>query len=379
LLTNPKRYAILKEVGRQNLKRLKILLLLSLILLLISGCSKKVRQEEKGAEALPPEKTEGKAVERGEPSRNKGKVLHMYTALDTNESIIYIPAFEKETGIDVKWVRLSGGEVLARVRNEKNNPQVGMWFGGSSPDFIAAKEEGLLAPYKPKVNFPFPKGTIDPENYWTGFYFGGIGFASNTEILKRRNLSPPTSWSDLIKPEFKGEIGISYAYTSGTAFTILATLVQLMGEEAAFKYIKKLDRNIHHYNKSGSACVTQVGLGEIGVGIAFSHDILKKGPSKGYPVVLTFPQEGTGYEIGAMALVQGGPDHEQAKKFIDWALSVKAQNLMKEWFRIPLNPRAEVVKGAVTAKEMNLIDFDAVKAGREKRGLIERWREITRQ
>ena len=125
------------------MKRLKILLLLSLILLLISGCSKKVRQEEKGAEALPPEKTEGKAVERGEPSRNKGKVLHMYTALDTNESIIYIPAFEKETGIDVKWVRLSGGEVLARVRNEKNNPQVGMWLEAHHPILLPLKKKGF--------------------------------------------------------------------------------------------------------------------------------------------------------------------------------------------------------------------------------------------
>jgi len=65
--------------------------------------------------------------------------------------------------------------------------------------------------------------------------------------------------------------------------------------------------SIIHYNKSGSACVTQVGFGEIGVGLTFSHDIVKKGPSRGFPVVLSFPKEGTGYEIGAIALTKRWP------------------------------------------------------------------------
>ena len=85
---------------------------------------------------------------------------------------------------------------------------------------------------------------------------------------------------------------MAYAYTSGTANTLLAAIVQLMDEETGFDYIAKLDRNVHHYNRSGSACVTQVGFGEVAVGIAFSHDIVKKGPAKGYPVVLSFPEGG---------------------------------------------------------------------------------------
>jgi len=312
-------------------------------------------------------------------AKSTGKTLHLYSALDTNEAKIYIRAFEEETGINVRWVRMSAGEVLTRVRSERNNPQMGLWFGGPSPEFIAAKQDGLLAPYKPNIDFELPPGTFDEYYYWTGFYFGALGFACNTEILNRKSLAPPTSWHDLLKPEFKGEIGVAYAYTSGTSYTILATLVQLMVEEEAFDYIAKLDKNIHHYNKSGSACVTQVGFGEIGVGIAFSHDIVKKGPSKGFPIVLSFPNEGTGYEIGAIALIKDGPDQAEAKTFIDWILSVKAQNLMQKWFRTPLHPKAEVAEGAVTADKVNLIKFDAIWAGKNKRRLIERWREITAQ
>ena len=308
-----------------------------------------------------------------------GEVLHLYTALDTNEAKIYIRAFEEETEIPVRWVRLSAGEVLVRIRSERINPQVALWFGGPSPEFIVAKREGLLVPYTPHIDFDPPTGTFDAGHYWTGFYFGAIGFASNTEILARKGISPPTSWYDLVKPELKGEISMAYAYTSGTANTLLAAIVQMMGEDAGFDYIGRLDRNVHHYNRSGSACVTQVGFGEVGVGIAFSHDIVKKGPAKGYPVVLSFPKEGTGFEIGAMALVKGGPNQVAAKRFMDWALSVRAQNLMQKWFRTPLNPNAEVAEGAVTADKVKLIEFDPTWAADHRQRLVERWREVTAQ
>ena len=312
-------------------------------------------------------------------AESSGEALHLYTALDTNEAKIYIRSFEAETGIEVRWVRLSAGEVLVRIRSERANPQVALWFGGPSPEFIVAKREGLLAPYAPRIDFEPLPGTFDEAHYWTGFYFGAIGFASNTEILGRKGLSPPASWYDLLKPEFEGEISVAYAYTSGTANTLLAAIVQMMGEDAGFDYIARLDRNVHHYNRSGSACVTQVGFGEVGVGIAFSHDIVKKGPAKGYPVVLSFPKEGTGFEIGAMALVKGGPNQVAAKRFMDWALSVQAQNLMQKWFRTPLNPDAEVAQGAVTADNVKLIEFDSIWAAEHRQRLVERWREVTAQ
>lgn len=303
-------------------------------------------------------------------------VLRMYTALDPNEAKVYIEAFEKDTGIDVEWVRLSAGEVLTRLRAEANNPQVSMWFGGPSQEFIAARDLGLLTPYASPVGKPFLEGNLrDPNNYWSGFYFGAIGFGSNTEFFEERNLPYPTSWQDLLRPELRNNISLAYPYTSGTAYTVLATLVQLMGEEEAFAYWDKLSPNIHHYNSSGSACVTQAGLGEIAVGIAFSHDVIVKGVDKGYPVKLTFPEEGTGYEIGAMALVKGGQEHDLAKRFIDWMLSKKGQDLMKVWFRIPLNPEAEVVEGAAKAEDVTLINFDEVWAGQNKERLIERWRD----
>ncbi len=307
-----------------------------------------------------------------------GSVLHAYTALDANEAKLYIEEFEKETRVHVKWVRLSSGEVLTRLRNEKNNPQVSVWFGGPFTDFIAAKKEGLLLPYEPKINFKLPEGGYDHEHYWTGISFGAIGFVSNKEILQRKKLVPPESWDDLLKPAFHNDISMAYAYTSGTAYTILAALAQMKGEEAALKYFRALNKNIHHYNKSGSACVAQVSLGEIAVGIAFSQDILKKGIGKGFPVTMTFPKEGTGYEYAAMALLKSAPEVQLGKKFMDWMLGEKAQKIMVDSYRFPLNKNAAKNMKLKTSA-YKLISFDAEKAGNEKKTLIEKWREVTAQ
>ncbi len=302
------------------------------------------------------------------------QVLHIYSALDTAETQLYIPEFEKDTGIKVEWVRLSSGEVLARLRAEAKNPQVSVWFGGPSQDHIAGKKAGISAPYKPPLDWNLPDNAHDPDWHWVGFYFGAIGFGSNTDFLKKAGVPAPTSWDDLLKPAFKGQIAIAFPYTSGTSYTVLATLVQMMGEDKAFDYWKKLHANIHHYDKSGSAPVTQAGLGEVGIAVSFSHDLIAKGSAKGYPIISTFPKEGTGYEIGGISLIKGGPEPEVAKKFVDWALSVRAQSLMQQWFRIPLNPKAEVAKGAVKADQVKLINFDAVKAGEDRDRLIKRWR-----
>lgn len=305
------------------------------------------------------------------------KVLHIYSSLDAKESAYYIKDFEQKTGIDVKWVRLSAGETLARVMAEKTNPQASVWFAGPSPEFIVATHQGLLEPYQPKLEFKMSDEYRDKSWNWVGFYFGAIGFASNSDFLKKNGIESPKSWDDLLNPVFKGHISMAYPYTSGTSYTVISTLLQKFGEEKGWELIRRLNSQIHHYNKSGSAAVTQVGIGEIGVGISFSHDILKKGKGAGYPVELSFPTEGTGHEIGGMALIKGGPEPELGKLFIDYFLSLEAQNMLKDFYRVPLHPQAKITPEMVSASEIKLIKFDTQKAADEQSTVLKKWRAVT--
>lgn len=311
------------------------------------------------------------------PSSRTG-ALHLYTAFGAKEALLYIEAFQKETGVPVQWVRLSSGELLTRVRNERERPQASVWFGGPFTDFILATQEGLLSPVHPRLTYPMPPGGADPELHWMGISVGAIAFASNREILTRRKLSPPKSWKDLLSPSFRGEVSMAYPYTSGTAYTILASLMEALGRERALQFFQALDRNIHHYNKSGSACVTQAALGEVGVCIAFTQDILQKGVSKGFPVVMTFPKEGTGYEFAGVAMLRGAPEPERAKRFIRWILSKSGQKLMPSAHRIPVDPEISLPQSIPSLRQIHLFPFDAELAGEKKRAWVDLWRRATR-
>jgi iron(III) transport system substrate-binding protein len=305
-----------------------------------------------------------------------GKVLHMYTAFDTEEAKYYIDIFEKETGIDVEWVRMSSGEVLARVEAEAANPQASMWHAGSNTSHINAASKGLLEPYKPNTDFELIDILHAEDWAWTGFYTGAIGFVSNVNFLKEHNVEAPTSWSQLLDPAFEDNIAMAYPYTSGTAYTTYATLVQMIGMEKTLDWWEEFDKHsIHQYTKSGTGCIAMAGLGEVAVGIAFSHDIMAKGINKGYPVVMTFPEEGTGYEVGGLSLIKGGPEPELAKQFIDWCYTVEAQDLFQKYNRLPVNPKATVKEGSVTLDQVKLIDYDHILAGQSKDEWITAWRD----
>ncbi len=308
--------------------------------------------------------------------RQEQQVLRIYTAFDTEEAQLYIQAFEEETGIDVEYVRMSSGEVLARVEAEANNPQASVWHAGSNTSHINAASKGLLEPYEPDIDFELGSELHADDWAWTGFYTGAIGFITNTEFLEENNAEAPTSWDDLLDPVFENNVSLAFPYTSGTAYTTWATRIQQLGLEDALDWWEEFDQqSIHHYTKSGTGSIPQVGLGEIAVGIGFSHDILAKGVNQGYPVKMTFPEEGTGYEVGGLSMIKGAPQPELAKQFIDWCFSVQAQNLFQDYNRLPVNPEAEVAEGSVTLDQVNLIDYDHVWAGENKDEFVEAWRD----
>ncbi|MCF7941584.1 MAG: ABC transporter substrate-binding protein [Spirochaetia bacterium] len=303
------------------------------------------------------------------------ETLHVYTAFDTEEAQYYIDAFTASTGIKVDMVRMSAGEVLARIEAERSNPQASVWFGGSNTSHINAASKDLLMSYEPDLDFDLPSNFHAEDYSWNGFYTGAIGFVTNTAFLEEHGLEAPQSWEDLLDPVYEGNIEMAYPYTSGTAYTTWATRIQMLGLEGALDWWEEFDKNMHMYTKSGSACIARAGLGEVAVGIGFSHDILAKGINQGYPVVLSFPKEGTGYEVGGVSMIKGAKQVEEAQIFIDWTFTVEAQNLFQKYSRLPVNPAATVAEGAIRLSDIELIDYDAVKHGLNKEANVKAWRD----
>jgi iron(III) transport system substrate-binding protein len=289
--------------------------------------------------------------------------------------------FSKRSGIKVLQVRKATGEAMAQIKAESENPKTDIWWGGTGDPFLQAAEDGLLSEYKPQS---FNDLHTWSQNQYTisgnkvgGFYSGAIAIGVNTEVLKKKNLPIPKCWADLTKPIYKNEIESSNPSSSGGAYTILAGLVALMGEDKAFDYMKALHKNITSYTRSSNAQAKSVGRGEVGIGISFLHGFITE-IETGFPVDLVVPCEGTGYEVGGIALIKGGKNPEAAKRYYEFLMAAdggQALGNQAKSYQQPANKKTAVTAKTVTANQINLVDYDFKKFGAsaERKRLIGRW------
>jgi iron(III) transport system substrate-binding protein len=291
-----------------------------------------------------------------------------------------VTAFQAETGISVAMTRKSSGETYAQIKAEADNPRGDVWWGGTGDPHLVAAEEGLTEAYDSPMLGELHDWAISQyeasEGRTVGIYAGALGFGYNTELLAEKGLEPPACWADLIKPEFKGEIQIANPNSSGTAYTALATFVQLMGEEDAFEYLKALHANVNQYTKSGSAPIKAAAMGETLIGIVFQHDAVTQKVA-GFPIEVVSPCEGTGYEIGSMSLIKGGRNPESAQAFYDFVLRADIQSQAGDIgaYQVPSNKGATPPPEAPDFSTINLIDYDFKEFGsaETRARLLQRW------
>jgi iron(III) transport system substrate-binding protein len=293
-------------------------------------------------------------------------------------------AFSRQTGIRVNMIRRSSGETYAQIQAESSNPRGDVWWGGTGDPHLQAAEEDLTREYRSPRLAELQDWAIrqaEASSYRTvGIYAGALGFGYNHEWLARAGIEAPRCWADLTDARFKGEVQIANPNSSGTAYTTLATFVQLFGEDEGFDLLRALHANINEYTRSGSAPIRAAARGETGVGIVFMHDAVQMAV-EGFPVTVVSPCEGTGYEIGSMSLIKGGPNPAAAEAFYDWALSPEAQAIAVtvNAFQVPSNLQAPTPPQAPRLDEINLIDYDFERFGssQERTRLLEKWdREV---
>jgi iron(III) transport system substrate-binding protein len=308
--------------------------------------------------------------------------LTLYCSAEEDWCQVMARGFEEATGIDVNMTRKSSGETFAQVKAESANPRGDVWWGGTGDPHLQAAEEGLTEAYVSSMRGELHDWALrqaaSAGDKTIGIYSGALGFGYNSELLAANNLTPPACWRDLLKPEYKGHVQMANPNSSGTAYTTLATMVQLFGEDGGFDFMKGLHANINQYTKSGSAPIKAAGRGENTIGIVFLHDAVKQAAS-GFPVVPVAPCEGTGYEIGSMSIIAGGRNPENARAFYDWALTADVQS--EAWkvksFQVPSNVSAETSPDAPDLSTINLINYDFAKYGSsdERKRLLQKWDE----
>ncbi|NLN77234.1 MAG: ABC transporter substrate-binding protein, partial [Armatimonadetes bacterium] len=316
------------EKGKPMNKRI-LLVLLSIALLtslVITGCG-----AQETTKTTVPEPTDGKETTTEAPAESTDKPakdleLVVYASSQEEMAAIVCDTFEKATGIKTTFTRLSGGEALTRIKEEQNNPQADIWYGGTTDPYNEAKALGLLEHFVPE-NAKNMRADVykDTDGYWYGVYTGNVGFLCNQLLLDEKNLPVPQDWEDLLDPMYKDCIAFANPGTAGTGRQILNTLGQMWGDEKAMEYFAELDKNVRHYPKTGSGPGKMVGIGELEIAIGFLADGVEQ-ILMGYDdVVMVAPKSGTSFEVGATAIIKDCKNMEDAQIILNRALTPEAQ------------------------------------------------------
>src|SRR5947208_9251748 len=305
------------------------------------------------------------------------QTVNVYTAWPESLSQPIFKAYTAKTGVQINVVRQATGELVARATAEENDPRADVIWGAPGDGFAAAKEAGIIEPYKTANIDKIPAELKDKDGYYTAVSKNTLIFISNAKLLKEKGLKPPTSWNDLLDPAYKGQIQTADARTSGTALTRILSIYYAFGkdEDRAFDYQKKLHGNVQVYTKSGGGCTIPAALGQAIVCIAHMPDAMEA-KKKGYDMVVTFPREGVAAVIEAVALVKGAKNRELAAKFIDWTFSKDMQDLLdkNQVYMLPTLPGATIEPAVQSLmKEARLLPVDLDWVGKSRKRLVERW------
>jgi iron(III) transport system substrate-binding protein len=248
--------------------------------------------------------------------------LILYTASNPKIEKDINAAFQKAyPDIKINTINLSTGPITERAIAEKANPQADVIWMVNDIALERLKEAGVLEPYEPK-NSPVVEEFRDPDGFFVNHNGTVMGMAVNTKLLKERNLPMPTTWEDLIKPIYKGQISIASPTKSGTGLSIFSTMWDAFG----WNFIDNFHQNIFAYQSSGSAAARMCGRGEVAIGLSYDTAILQQ-VQAGVPVEMVIGRISPNVKEGG-GLLAGAPHPKEAKIFLDWLFGMEGAKVL---------------------------------------------------
>jgi iron(III) transport system substrate-binding protein len=297
--------------------------------------------------------------------------LTVYTALEADQVKAYEAGFAKANpDIKLRWVRDSTGVVTAKLLAEKAAPKADVVMGLAATSLMLLDKESMLQGYAPagldKLKTTMRDPAAPPK--WVGMDVWASALCFNTVEAAKKTISAPTSWADLLKPEYVGQIAMPNPASSGTGYLMVSGWLQMMGEDAGWKFMDGLHKNVAAYTHSGSKPCRQAAAGEYTVGLSFEYRA-NKTKKEGAPIEAILPKEGLGWDMEAIGVMAATAHLDAAKKLVDWAATEDANKLYAQNFAIVaypgVQPKLEFIKGDVEAM-LAKNDFTWAAANRER-------------
>jgi iron(III) transport system substrate-binding protein len=282
----------------------------------------------------------------------------IYNAISTKVMQAFTDAFQKMyPGVTVQVISGGSGELLTRIRAERNNPRGDVFVGPDADVFDVALD--LFESYKSKEAGAFDAAAQNPDGKYYGFSTNFQAFIVNTKMMPLAQA--PKTWTDLTKPEFKGKILMANPAQSGSAYSQMHQIVKMYGWDVMEKIIANAT-----FVPSSKLAFQNVAKGEIAVGLTSEFNILQS-KEEGFAVEAVYPADGTALIIDANGIIKGGPNLENAKKFLDFISSKPAHEIL-----VQIDKRRSARKdvapppGLAPISSIKVVAYDTVSAAQDR-------------
>lgn len=260
-----------------------------------------------------------------------GKELVIYSGRGERFTRPIAKAFAAKTGIRVRTLVGSGGQLLARIREEGRRTRADIFMTNYAGVLEKGRREGLFQSYDSPMLAHVPARYVGPGNQWFGASVRARVIVYNTKLVDPARLG---SILDLAQPEWKGRLGITVS-TNGSFVGGLATMLAQHGQAKTRKFLVGIKANAgENVFPKHTPIVSAVARGEIAVGLVnhyyFYRAITKNGA---LPIGILYPDgDGAGVPttISGLAILTHAKRVAAARRFVDFVLSEQGQKLFAE-------------------------------------------------
>ncbi|WP_026772099.1 extracellular solute-binding protein [Sediminibacillus terrae] len=338
-----------------KVKKTWLLSLFAALLFVMAGCMAGSSDEEASGEG----ESEGDTAASGDELEEK---VVVYSPHGNDILSEFEQQFEAEYGIEMEFLDMGSQEILDRVRSEANNTQADVWWGAPQVNFDQAKEEDLLAEYKPSY-----ADTLDELYHDEDWYWSGTSITPEVILYNNKELSEdevPKDWDELVDPKWEDELIIRYPLASGTMRTIYSAMIyrtykDTESPEEGYDWLEKLDANTKEYSANPEMMYNQVAKGVGSLSVWNMPDTVMLAEEKGYPFDYVIPESGTPVLTEGIAIVKDAPHPKAAEAFYEFVNTKEAAKLLAEkYYRIPTREDVEDLPEWITETEIKPMEID---------------------
>lgn len=304
-------------------------------------------------------------------SKKAGQVV-IYTSMEENRNkALKEQLAEKFPDKDIVVQYLSTGNSAAKIKNEGTNVEADIVLDLETAHMVELEENFAdLSSFDTSI---YLDGVNKSNRYltWTKYT---MALVIDKNYFDKHNLSVPKTYDDLLKSEYKNLIAIPDPKTSGTGYAFYLNAVNIMGEDKAIEYFKKLKNNLREFTTSGSGPTNLLKQGEIAIAMGMTSQGVEA-INEGYNFKIISLKTGAPYNTTSFGIIKGRENKENVREVFEWLMNDFGK-YDKEYFlpdKILKNQEVKVKNYPTNLKDAKMDGIDSVSV---KQDLISKWEKV---